>query len=53
MMPQNHIRKCQGDYNFTSSQENVNHFMYMDDSKIFVKKETDNGTAVQTYRIDG
>ena len=36
----NHIlRKCTGQYKFHKSQEKINHLMYMDDIKLFVKNE--------------
>ena len=40
MMPFNRIlRKCTVGYKFTKSQEKINHLMYMDDIKLFVKNE--------------
>ena len=40
MMPLNHIiRKCTGGYNLSESQENINHLIYIDDIKLFVKYE--------------
>ena len=42
MMPLNYIfRKCTGAYKFTKLQEKINHLVYMDDLKIFVKNEKD------------
>ena len=40
MMPLNHIlRKCTARYNLSKSQEKINHLMYIDDIKLFVKNE--------------
>ena len=40
MMPLNHIvRKCSARYKLSKSQENMIHQMYMDDIKLFAKKE--------------
>ena len=40
MMPLNHIlRKCTAGYKLRRSQEKVNHLMYIDDIKLFTKKE--------------
>ena len=39
MMPLNLIlRKCPSVYKYSRSQEKINHLMYMDDTKPFVKK---------------
>ena len=39
MMPLNHIlRKWTAGYKFSTSQEKINHLMYMDDIKLFTKK---------------
>ena len=38
-------------YNFIKSQEKINHFMYMDYIKIFVKNEKELETLTQTIRI--
>ena len=35
----NLLRKCTGAYKFTKLQEQINHLMYMDDLKVFVKNE--------------
>ena len=52
MMPLNHIlRKYTGGYKFTKLQENINHFVYMDDIKIFVKNEKEMKTHIQKIRI--
>ena len=38
MMPLNHIlRKCTARYKLSRSKESINHLMYMDDIKLFVK----------------
>ena len=40
MMSLNQILgKCTGGYKLHKSQEKINHLMYMDDMKLFVKKE--------------
>ena len=40
MMTLNHIlRKCQTRYKLSKSQEKINHLMYMDNIKLFVKNE--------------
>ena len=40
MMPINHILwKCTGGYKPNQSQENTNHVMYIDDTKLFAKNE--------------
>ena len=52
MMPQNHIfRKCMARYKLSRSQEDVNHLMYMDDIKLFVKNEKELETLIHTIRI--
>ena len=39
MMPLNYLlRKCTAGYKLSRSQEKINHLMYMDDVKLFVKK---------------
>ena len=49
MMPQNHIlRKCTAGYKFSRSQEKINHLMYMDDIKLFVKNEKELETLIHT-----
>ena len=35
------LRKCTGGYKLTTSQEKMNHLMYMDDTKLFAKNEKD------------
>ena len=40
MMPLNHVlRKCTAGYKLSKSQEKINHLMYIDDIKQFVKNE--------------
>ena len=52
MMPLNHIlRKCTAGYKLTRSQEKINHLMYMDDIKLFAKKEKERETLKHTVRI--
>ena len=52
MMPLNHIlRKCTAGYKLSSSQEKVNHLMYMDDIKLFAKNEKELETLIHTVRI--
>ena len=51
-MPVNPIfTKCTGNYKFTESQEKINPLMYMDDIKLFAKKEKELETLIQTIRI--
>ena len=48
----NHIiRKCTRSYKFTKSSEKINHFMYMDDIKLFAKNEKELEILIQTIRI--
>ena len=52
MKPLNHIlRKCTRSYKFTKLQEKINHFMYMDDIKLFTNNEKQLVTLIQTIRI--
>ena len=52
MMPLNHIlRKCTAGYKLGRLQEKVNHLMYMDDIKLFAKKEKELETLIHTVRI--
>ena len=38
MMPLNHIlRKCKAGHKLSQSQEKINHLLYMDDIKLFLK----------------
>ena len=52
MMPLNHmLRKCTGRYSLHTLQEKINHLMYMDNIKLFAKKETELKTLIQAVRI--
>ena len=52
MMPLNHIlRKCTAGYKLSRSQEEINHLMYVDDIKLFVKNEQEGETLIHTVRI--
>ena len=52
MMPLNHIlRKCTARYKLSRSQEKINHLIYMDDIKLFVKNEKELETLIHTVRI--
>ena len=52
MMPLNHIlRKCTAGYKPSRSQEKINHLMYMDDIKIYAKKEKELETLIHAVRI--
>ena len=52
MMPPNHIlRKSTAGYKLSKSQEKTNHFMYIDDIKLFAKNEKESETLIQTVRI--
>ena len=52
MMPLNHIlRKCTAGYRLISSQEKINHLMYMDDIKLLAKNEKELETLIHTFRI--
>ena len=52
MMPLNHIlRKCTAGYKLSRLQEKVNHLMYMEDIKLFVKNEKELETLIHTVRI--
>ena len=52
MMPHNHIhRKCTAGCKLSRSQEKVNHLTYMDDIKLFAKKEKELETLIHTVRI--
>ena len=51
-MPLNLIlRKCTAGYKLSRSQEKINHLMYMDDIKLFVKNEKELETLIHTFRI--
>ena len=52
MMPLNHIlRKYAAGYKLSRSQEKINHLMYMDDIKLFVKNEKELETLIHAVRI--
>ena len=51
-MPLNGIhRKCRAGYNLRRSHEKINHLMYMDDIKLFAKKEKELETLIYVVRI--
>ena len=51
-MPLNHtLRKCTSGYKLSRSQEKIKHPMYMDDIKLFAKKEKELETLIHTVRI--
>ena len=45
------FRKCTDGYKLSKSQEMINHSMYMNDIKLFSKKEKELETMIQTVRI--
>ena len=48
MMPLNHIlKKCTSGYKLTNSQEKINHLMYMDNFKLFAKKEKESESLIK------
>ena len=52
MMPLNHIlRKCTAGYKLSTSQEKINHLMYMDDIKLFAENEKEPETLIYAVRI--
>ena len=52
MMPVNHqLKKCTAGYKLSRSQEKINHLMYMDDIKLFAKREKERETLIHTVRI--
>ena len=52
MMLLNHIlRKSTAEYKIRSSQEKINHLMYMDDVKLFAKNEKELETLIHAVRI--
>ena len=52
MMPLNHIlRKCTAGYKLSRSLEKINHLMYMNDIKLFVKNEEELETLIHAVRI--
>ena len=51
-MPLNHIlRKCTAGYKLGRSQEKANHRMYMDDNKLFAKKNEELETQIHAVKI--
>ena len=52
MMLLNHIlRKCAAEYKLSGSQEKINPLMYMDEIKLFAKKEKEQDTLIHSVRI--
>ena len=52
LMPLNHIlRKCTARYKLSKSQEKINHLIYIDDIKLFVKNEKELETLIHALRI--
>ena len=53
MMPLNHVlRKCTAGYKLSRSQEKINLLMYIDDLKLFAKKnEKELETLIHAVRI--
>ena len=52
MMPLNQVlKKCTTWYKRSKSQEKINHLMYMDNIKQFVKNERELETLMQTMEI--
>ena len=52
MMPLNHIlRKCTAGYKLNKLQQKINHLMYIDDIKLFVKNEKESETLIDAVRI--
>ena len=52
MMPLNHkLRKCTAGYKLSRSQEKINHLIYMDDVKLFVKTKKELETLIHPIRI--
>ena len=51
-MPLNYIlRKCTAGYKLSRSQEKINHLTYIDDIKLFAKKEKELETLIHTVTI--
>ena len=51
-MPLNYtFRKCTAGYKLSRSQEKINHLMYMEDSILFAKNESELEPLIQTVRI--
>ena len=52
MIPLNHIlRKCIAGYKLSRSEEKINHLIYMDSIKLFVKNEKELETLIHAVRI--
>ena len=52
MMSLNHIlRKCAAGYKLSGSLEKINRLMYMDDIKLFTKKEKELETLIHAVRV--
>ena len=51
ILPNYTLGKCKGSYRFTTGQEKVNHLIYMDDIKIFVKNKNELESLTQIARI--
>ena len=52
MMPLNHIlRKCTAGYKLSILQEKINHLMYMDNIKLFVKTGTQHKLRIYSQAI--
>ena len=52
MMPRNHVlRKCAAGYKLNRLQEKINHLMYVDDIKLFAKKEKELEALMHAVRI--
>ena len=45
------LKKCAERYKFTKSQEKINHLIYVDNIKIFAKKDKELETIIQALRI--
>ena len=45
------LRKCAAGYKLSRPHEKINHLMYMDDIKLFVKNEKKTGTVMHAVRI--
>ena len=51
-MPLNQIiKKCTAEYKHSKSSEKINHLMYIDDIKLFVKNEKELETLIHAVRI--
>ena len=52
MMPLNHnLRKCTAGYKLHKSLEKINHLMYMDNIKLFIKNKKEPETLIQAVGI--